>query len=102
MYAVVFCTSPLDDAKKIAVALVEEKLVACVNVTEVNSYFRWEGAMEEEKEALLIMKTRIEKVEDIIGRMKELHSYEVPEIIALPIIAGHEGYLNWVADSVSE
>ncbi len=96
----ILCTSPREEAGRIAMALVEEKLVACVNIGEVNSYFRWEGEMQEEGEALLIIKTRAVKVREIIGRIRELHSYEVPEIIALPIIDGHEGYLDWVRESV--
>jgi len=97
---VILCTSPREEGERIARALVEEKLVACVNVGEVNSYFRWEGEVQEEGEVLLIMKTRSGKVKEIIGRIQELHSYEVPEIIALPIIDGHEGYLDWVRESV--
>jgi len=100
MYAIILCTTPISDSEKIAKALVEERLVACVNIPEVNSYFRWEGEIQVEKEALLIMKTKTAKIEQIMERIKELHSYEVPEIIALPIIAGHEGYLDWVKESV--
>ncbi|MCL0088594.1 divalent-cation tolerance protein CutA [Dehalococcoidia bacterium] len=100
MFAVILCTSPRQEAGRIARALVDEKLVACVNVGEVNSYFRWEGEVQEEGEALLIMKTKAGKVKEIIGRIRDLHSYEVPEIIALPIIDGHEGYLDWVRESV--
>ena len=100
MFTVVLCTAPPEETKKIARALVEERLIACVNVSEVNSFFRWEGEVQEEKEALLIMKTKTEKTAEIIGRINELHSYEVPEIIALPIIDGHEGYLDWIRESV--
>lgn len=101
MFAVVLCTTIPDEAQEIARALLQDKLVACVNVSEVKSYFEWEGSMQEEKEALLIMKTKTQKVEGIIARIKELHSYEVPEIIALPIIEGYEGYLDWVGKSVT-
>lgn len=100
MFAVILCTSPRQEAGRIAEALVEEKLVACVNVGEVNSFFRWEGEAKQEGEALLIMKTMAGKVNDVIGRIRELHSYDVPEIIALPIIDGNEGYLDWVRESV--
>jgi len=100
MYTVILCTTPISESEKIAKSLVEEGLVACVNIPQVNSYFRWEGEIQVEKEALLIMKTRTAKIEQIVERIKELHSYEVPEIIALPIIAGHEGYLDWVGESV--
>lgn len=100
MFAVILCTSPVQEAARIAKILVDEKLVACVNVGQVNSYFRWEGDVQEESEVLLIMKTKSGKVKAIIGRIQELHTYEVPEIIALPIIDGHEGYLDWVRESV--
>ena len=100
MFAVILCTAPADEVEKIARPLVEEKLVACVNVTEVKSFFRWEGKMEVEKESLLVMKTRTDKIGDVIACVRELHSYDVPEIIALPIIGGFEGYLDWVKDSV--
>ena len=100
MFAVILCTTPVDEAEKIARPLVEEKLVACVNVAKVNSFFRWEGKTESEAESLLIMKTRTAKINDVVARIKSLHSYEIPEIIAMPIIGGFEGYLNWVNDSV--
>ncbi len=101
MFAVVLCTTPTSEVEKLARPLVEEKLVACVNVADVNSFFRWEGRLEEEKESLLIMKTKTDNVPAIIERIKELHSYDVPEIIALPIIQGNEAYLDWVDKSVT-
>jgi len=100
MFAVILCTAPADEVEKIAHPLVAEKLVACINVTEVKSFFRWEGKMEAGKESLLVMKTRTDKISDVIARVRELHSYDVPEVIALPIIDGFEGYLDWVKDSV--
>lgn len=100
MYAVVLCTTPRAEAPKVAGSLVEEKLVACVNIASVDSVFWWEGKIEQENEALLIMKTTTEKVDAVIGRVRQLHSYEVPEVIALPIIAGNDDYLDWVRGSV--
>ena len=100
MFAVILCTAPAGEAEKVARPLVEEKLVACINVAEVKSFFQWEGKMEAENEALLIMKTRTDKIDDVTERIKSLHSYSVPEVIALPIIGGFEGYLGWVKDSV--
>ncbi len=100
MYEVILCTTPPHEAETIARALVEEKLVACVNVAEVSSLFRWEGKMEREKEMLLVMKTTQEKRDEVVLRINELHSYDVPEVIALPIIGGSESYLNWVGKSV--
>ncbi len=100
MFAVVLCTTPNNEVEKLARPLVEEKLVACVNVADVNSFFRWEGKLEEEKESLLIMKTKTDNIPAIIERIGELHSYDVPEVIALPIIQGNEAYLDWVDKSV--
>ncbi|MCP4613863.1 MAG: divalent-cation tolerance protein CutA, partial [Planctomycetes bacterium] len=71
MFAVVLCTTPTSEVEKLARPLVEEKLVACVNVADVNSFFRWEGRLEEEKESLLIMKTKTDNVPAIIERIQE-------------------------------
>ena len=102
MFVVVLCTTTIDESEIIARALVEEGLSACVNIApEVTSVFRWEGNLEREREALLIIKTQSEKMDQIVERIKGLHSYEVPEIIALPIIGGNEEYLNWVWRSMA-
>jgi len=100
MFAIVLCTTPASDTEKLARTLVEEKLVACINVASVKSFFRWEGKLEEEEEALLIMKTKADKVKEVIDRVKVLHSYDVPEVIALPIIDGNNDYMDWVRESV--
>ena len=86
-----------DEAKKIASSLVSEKLVACVNIIpEINSIFHWQDKITEEKESLLIIKTKKEFFERVKNKVKELHSYQVPEIIALPIVAGSKEYLEWM------
>jgi len=95
---VILCTAPPDRSEAIAKALIEERLAACVNVTGVRSYFRWEEESCAEKEDLLIIKTRKERMKEIISKITELHSYEVPEIIALPIIGGYDRYLEWVGE----
>jgi len=100
MFAVVLCTTPAVDAQRISGTLVEERLVACVNIADVKSVFRWNDEVQSEAEALLVMKTRAGKVRDLIARIRELHSYEVPEVIALPVIDGLEEYLDWVRESV--
>jgi periplasmic divalent cation tolerance protein len=97
---VVLCTADMDEAEGIARLLVEEKLAACVNVTEVNSYYRWKGEFCEDREALLIIKTEKSKVDKIIEKIKEVHSYVLPEIIALPIVAGYDKYLAWLESSI--
>lgn len=99
-FSVIFITSTQEESEGIARVLVDERLAACVNVTCVTSYFRWDGKFCSEKEALLIIKSRAEYIERIIKRVKELHSYELPEIIAFPIVGGDEEYLKWINDSV--
>ena len=77
----------------------EERLIACVNIIpQVESIFYWQEKVCNEKEALMIIKTRKSLINDIIKRVKSIHSYSVPEIIALPIISGSEDYLKWVGD----
>lgn len=97
---VVFITAPTEDeATTIARALVEEKLAGCVNIVRnVRSIYRWEGKIEDDQEVLMIAKTRQELFASLANRVKQLHSYSVPEIIAAPIIAGSENYLAWLRD----
>ena len=88
------------EGERIATALVEERLAACVNVLPgVISTFRWEGAVQREPEVLLIGKTRAERMPAVIARVQALHSYSVPEILALPILAGAGPYLAWLRDA---
>jgi periplasmic divalent cation tolerance protein len=93
---VIYSTAPPLEAPKMAKALLERHLVACVNIVPVNSYYTWKGEFCADDEHLLIAKTRAEKATEVIRAIRELHPYEVPEIIALPVIAGHEPYLDWV------
>lgn len=95
-----FCTTSMEESEKIARILVEERLAACVNVADVNSYFRWREEFFKDREALLIIKTEKSKVDRIIERIREVHSYELPEIIALPIVAGYDKYLAWIDASI--
>jgi periplasmic divalent cation tolerance protein len=97
---VVFVTvGKRDEAEKIASALVEEKLAACCNlVGPIRSVYRWKGEICRDEETLLIFKTRRESFEKLRARVVELHSYTVPEIIAVPIVAGHASYLDWVRE----
>ena len=92
-----------DEAKKIAGALVEKRLAACANILpNVRSVFRWQGAVEDEDEVLMIIKTRHEVFDHLAEVVTELHSYDVPEIIALPIVAGNAPYLDWIENEVKE
>jgi periplasmic divalent cation tolerance protein len=97
---VVFITaSDEKEAAKIAKALVEAKLAGCVNIVkDIRSIYSWQGKIEDEKEVLMIAKTRKLLFDSLMKRVKELHSYTVPEIIALPIIQGSEDYLKWLKE----
>ena len=99
-YISVFITASSEqEGEKISSALVKERLAACVSmVTGVRSTFRWKGQISTEQEVLLIAKTRDGLFEKLKRRVLELHSYKVPEIIACPILAGFEKYLNWIED----
>jgi len=101
---VVFITAPSgEEARKIAGRLVEERLAACVNIVDgVRSIYRWEGRIEDEAEALMIVKSRIALLPRLRSRVRELHSYTVPEVIALPIIDGSEEYLKWLSEETAE
>lgn len=99
-YCVALCTTPPADAERIAKALVEERLAACVNITNIKSCYIWNGKLDLEAEALLIIKTENRMLERLMAKIRELHSYEVPEIIVLPIIKGYQPYLDWIAGSV--
>jgi periplasmic divalent cation tolerance protein len=97
-YLVVFVTtSGYEEARKIADALVSQRKAACVNIIpRVNSLFRWKGKIEEAEESLLVIKTRAKLFPGVLSTVKSIHSYEVPEIIALPIIEGNPDYLQWI------
>jgi len=100
---VVLVTAPsAEQAAELARALVEEKLAACGNVLPgLRSIYRWEGAVQDEPEALLILKTTAGRFEALRGRVVELHPYDTPEVLALPVAAGHAPYLDWVLASVA-
>jgi periplasmic divalent cation tolerance protein len=100
---VVFSTFPdADTAARIARTLVEEKLAACVNmVPTVRSIYRWEGKVCDEAETLAVIKTTAERYAALAARIAELHPYQVPEVIALPLADGHPPYLAWLAEQVA-
>lgn len=97
---VVFITASDEDAAvKIARSLVEAKLAGCVNIIKnIRSVYRWEETVEDEPEVLMVAKTRKALFDELMKKVKELHSYTVPEIIALPIVEGSEDYLQWLRD----
>jgi periplasmic divalent cation tolerance protein len=100
-FIVVYITAPNEeDAAKIAKIIVEEKLAACVNIVKgIRSIYSWQGNIEDDPEVLMIIKTRQELFGQLKERVKALHSYTVPEIIAIPIVDGSEDYLNWVKEA---
>ena len=92
-----------EEADRISVALVNERLAACVNIVGgVKSVYWWKGAITREDELLLIIKTAARLFDRVRLRIKELHRYELPEVIALPLAAGDKDYLAWVRESVAE
>jgi len=102
-FIVIYVTAgSAEEAEQVAQALVVEKLAACVNrIKSVRSVYRWQGQVEQSDEELLIIKTRKELFSAVENRVRELHSYSVPEIIALPIIAGSAAYLGLLRDQVA-
>jgi periplasmic divalent cation tolerance protein len=98
---VVMVTAPsAGEAARIARALVEERLAACGNVLPgLRSLYRWEGKVQDDAEALLLLKTTRGRFEALRARLLSLHPYQVPEVIALPVEAGHAAYLEWIAAS---
>ncbi|MFA7658938.1 MAG: divalent-cation tolerance protein CutA [Candidatus Gastranaerophilaceae bacterium] len=98
-FIVIYCTVPnKKEGLEIARELVENNLAACVNIIDkMESVFSWDGEMCEEKEALLIIKTKKELFDKINRLIQKLHSYNVPEVIALPIIEADETYLKWIS-----
>lgn len=103
-HVVVFVTAPdAETAAGLARSLVEEGLAACGNVIgQIRSIYRWQGKIEDEAEALLVLKTRGGLFKALEKRVVELHPYDVPEIIALPIAAGHLPYLDWIDSSTEK
>ena len=96
-------TSTEEEARKISESLLSQRKAACINILpKVDSSFWWQGKLDSAQESLLIIKTKASLLSEIIALVKEVHSYEVPEIIALPIIGGNEDYLNWIDAEVRD
>ncbi len=92
----VFCTCPEQEADRIAAALLEERLVACVQIFPVRSRYWWRGKLESAEEVMLLMKTRAELMERLTRRVRQLHPYEVPEVVSVAICEGNPDYLAWL------
>ncbi len=102
MYAMIYITtSGEEESKLIAKTLLEERTVACANIIpSMKSFYWWEGEIEEDTESILILKTRSDKLDTLIKRVKDLHSYELPCILEISIQDGSEDYLKWLEDSL--
>jgi periplasmic divalent cation tolerance protein len=102
-YVIVLTTLPADaDAAAFARNLVEERLAACVNLSAaMESIYRWEGSIESESERQLVIKTSRDRVVALWDRVRELHPYDMPEFLVIPIVDGNDAYLRWVAESTS-
>jgi periplasmic divalent cation tolerance protein len=103
-YVIVLTTLPTDaDATRFAQTLVEARLAACVNLLPVmESVYRWEGNVEQERERQLVIKTSRSRMAALWERVRELHPYDVPEFVVLPIVDGNDTYLRWLGESTRD
>ena len=101
-YIIVLMTTPnKKEAENIIHQLLEERLIACANIVDsVSSFFLWKHKIEQENETLVVMKSSEKLFRKLIEKIQELHSYETPEILALPIVAGSQSYLEWLKNSL--
>ncbi|MBS13056.1 MAG: divalent-cation tolerance protein CutA [Gemmatimonadetes bacterium] len=96
-------TSSEEEGARIASAVVEERLAACANIVpRIRSIYRWQGKVEDEAESLILMKTRADTVQSLMNRVRELHTYDVPDIVAIPIKDGHPLYVEWILENTTE
>jgi periplasmic divalent cation tolerance protein len=96
-FKIVFVTSKASESEKIAKSVVENKLAACANIVKnINSFYWWENKVQNDTEDLIIFKTKKSKLKKLIKKIKEIHSYTVPEIIAFDITKGNKNYLDWI------
>jgi uncharacterized protein involved in tolerance to divalent cations len=90
------------DGRALASTLVGERLVACVNVLpQMESVYRWQGEVESDQERQLIMKTTAARVPELQARLRQLHDYDLPEFLVLPVVGGSDAYLNWIRESTA-
>jgi periplasmic divalent cation tolerance protein len=102
-YGVVLVTAASKaEAEAIATSLVQSQLAACVSLFPIHSVYTWQGELHQEQEWQLLIKTNLAQFQALATKIRELHSYEVPEIIALPLIAGSQPYLQWISEQVKE
>jgi len=103
MVSIIYSTvGRVEEARKIARVLAEEKIVACVNIIpKIESIYRWKGKIEEDNECVLLAKTTDKNIDKAIQRIKKLHSYDVPDIVAIHVTHGFKEYLDWVEDETT-
>ena len=99
---VVLITAPQGRGKEIARKLLEKRLAACANIASVESIYWWRERLEEDKEELIVLKTTVTRLEELIEEVKRVHPYEVPEILALPVISCLSSYCDWVRKETGE
>jgi len=98
---VLVTTSSKQEAEKISQTLLEQKLIACANIVgPVSSHFYWQGKIDCAEEFLVLMKSRVDLFDVVAERVKALHSYEVPEVLALPVLKASAAYLSWLAETL--
>ena len=98
---VLITTGTPEEAQRIAAVLLEQRKAACVNIVpRVSSRFWWRGKLDSAEESLLIVKTRASLLDEVVSLVKEAHSYDVAEVIALPIVGGNKDYLDWMGGDV--
>lgn len=104
MFTMIYITtSGQEESSRIGRRLVEERLAACVNIIpSIKSFYHWEGSLEEDEESVLLVKTTSELTQQIIKRVRELHSYDNPCIISIPITGGSRDYLEWLNNEVKK
>jgi periplasmic divalent cation tolerance protein len=101
-YLVLSTVASAEDGERLARTLVEQGVAACVNVVPgLTSFYRWEGKVQRDEERLLVIKTRADRFEELRRVLVDLHPYELPEVIALPVATGHAPYLAWLDESLS-
>lgn len=103
-FVIVLTTMPAagDAAKELARTLVAERLAACANLLPpMLSIYRWEGSVQEDEERQIVLKTARSRVPALMERIRQLHPYDVPELIVLPIVEGSDAYLGWIRDSTN-
>ncbi len=98
---IILTTASPDNAKVIAKALVGERIAACVNMTGVTSYYHWKGEFCDDTEVLLIIKTLGSKKVEVMEAIRRLHSYELPEMIVIPVTGGFPPYLSWIKEELA-